>query len=359
MSNESFHLAVTVMKTDLTNRVLLRMMLAGGCIGLLHTDLPAQEKAPEPSSKVSTGKPIIASEKVPFLGLVLGPVDGALSSQIDLPEGVGVVVRAVMPDSPAARAGVQQHDVLHYFNDQLLVNESQLQTLVRQAGVGTEITLKLLRKGKSEQTTVKLGEHEEQHPVETAHWRGREPGVGAGHGPEAFFRSPHHLPGTDDRPFGFSLNGERFERQVRELSERMKELEGRPEAMREEIERFQKRIQEQTRKATELLEKHANAANSNGPSQPVAPNDKTNAVTSQTNTSRTTWSDNDGSGELIIEDGKKQLTVKDRDGKQVFSGPVNTPEEMKALPTEVRERLEKIEKSVKVDVRTQSKSGEL
>lgn len=348
----------TAMKTDLTDRVLLRVMMAGVCTGLLNSDLPAEDRPADTAPKVTSGKPVETVGKVPFLGLVLGPVDGTLASQISLPEGVGVVVRAVMPDSPAAKAGVQQYDVLHYFNDQLLVNEPQLQTLVRQAGIGTEVTLKLLRKGNQEQVTVKLGEHEEQHPVEPAHWRSREPGSTAGHSSDGWFRS-HRGPGIDERAFNFSGNAERFERQVRELTERMKELEGRPEAMREEIERFQKRIQEQTHKAAELLEKHATITAPTPPSAPSASPDHTDSIVTQTNSSRTTWSDNDGSGELLVENGKKRLTVKDRDGKQVFSGPVNTPEEMKALPPEVRERLDKIEKSVKVEVRTGSSKGEL
>ncbi len=349
------------MKTNPTNRVLLSVMLAGVCAGIRPTGMSAEGRPPEPQLKVVGDKAHGSVEKVAFLGLVLGPVDETLASQIGLPEGVGVVVRAVMPDSPAAKAGIMQHDVLHYFNDQLLINEPQLQTLVRQAGIGTEVTLKLLRKGKGDQVAVKLGDHEEQHLLEPAHWRGRDPNFGMGHGPE---QSPRRLPGADERTFNFSLNGERFERQMRELAERMKTLEGRPEAMREEIERFQKRIQEQTRKATELLDKHASivngAAEGGAPARVApAPDEKTTSPVNQTNSSRTTWSDNDGSGELITENGKKRLTVKDREGKEIFSGPVNTPEEMNSLPPEVRERLDKIEKSVKVETRTEIKKGEL
>ena len=36
--------------------------------------------------------------------------------------------------------------------------------------------------------------------------------------------------------------------------------------------------------------------------------------------------------ELTAKDGKKTLTVADADGKQVFSGPVDTADERKALP---------------------------
>ena len=50
--------------------------------------------------------------------------------------------------------------------------------------------------------------------------------------------------------------------------------------------------------------------------------------------------DAQGSLELTIVDGKKQVVAKNTKGEQIFSGPINTPEEWKALPEDVRIRLE-------------------
>jgi hypothetical protein len=55
------------------------------------------------------------------------------------------------------------------------------------------------------------------------------------------------------------------------------------------------------------------------------------------------FSDDQGSLDLTIKDGKKTLVAKNAKGEQLFSGPVTTPEERKALPADVRERLEKLE----------------
>jgi serine protease Do len=71
------------------------------------------------------------------------------------------------------------------------------------------------------------------------------------------------------------------------------------------------------------------------------------------------WNDGDGSGELLIENGKKKLTVKDREGKEIFSGPVDTNEQRKNLPPGVRDRLERIEKNVKVHVPASGEKLEL
>jgi hypothetical protein len=53
----------------------------------------------------------------------------------------------------------------------------------------------------------------------------------------------------------------------------------------------------------------------------------------------------DGKGRLEIsdKDGKKFLTARNEKNDVVFSGPVETPEQRKAMPEEVRARLEKME----------------
>jgi hypothetical protein len=47
-----------------------------------------------------------------WLGIGCRPVPPALRAQLNLPEKQGLLVEAVVPDSPAAKAGIVQHDVL-------------------------------------------------------------------------------------------------------------------------------------------------------------------------------------------------------------------------------------------------------
>src|SRR5204862_7993446 len=53
----------------------------------------------------------------------------------------------------------------------------------------------------------------------------------------------------------------------------------------------------------------------------------------------------DDKGELRIEnkEGKKFLTAKDPQGKLLFSGPVETKEELDKLPADVRQRYDKLQ----------------
>ena len=83
-----------------------------------------------------------------------------LRAQLGLADGVGLVVNFVEDHSPARAAGLRQHDVIERLDDQLLVNEEQLVTLVRLRKSGDPVTLAVLRGGKPVRVNVQLGEKE-------------------------------------------------------------------------------------------------------------------------------------------------------------------------------------------------------
>jgi S1-C subfamily serine protease len=70
-----------------------------------------------------------------------------VADQLGLAKGFGLVVDYVVPDGPAAAAGVQQNDIIKMFNDQILMEPDQLSKLVRSYPEGTSVTLTVLRKG--------------------------------------------------------------------------------------------------------------------------------------------------------------------------------------------------------------------
>src|SRR3954464_11376243 len=77
--------------------------------------------------------------KVPvtFLGVETSSVPRVVSEQLGLPKGFGLVVDYVVPDGPAAAAGVQQNDIIKMVNDQILMEPDQLAKLVRSYQEGT------------------------------------------------------------------------------------------------------------------------------------------------------------------------------------------------------------------------------
>jgi|SRR6185437_14027882 len=99
-------------------------------------------------------------EKGSYLGVSASPPPPVLRKQLGLHEGMGLVVDLVVPDSPAAKAGLQPFDVLQKLDDQLIVNPEQLAVLVRSHKPGDEVKLGIIHDGKSSTLTAKLAEHE-------------------------------------------------------------------------------------------------------------------------------------------------------------------------------------------------------
>ena len=97
----------------------------------------------------------------PWLGLSVSKPDAVTTTQLpELPQGVGFVVNGITEGGPAEKAGIRKHDLFWKMNDQMLVNEGQLATLLRLSAPGDEVTVSLFREGKSLDFKVTLGEGE-------------------------------------------------------------------------------------------------------------------------------------------------------------------------------------------------------
>src|SRR5207248_6762385 len=139
--------------------------------GLIPLTAFSQPQTPPPAPPNPPSAPIPAQpprereERMPkvavtFLGVDTSEVPSVLCDQLGLPKGFGLVVDYVVPDGPAAAAGVQQNDVIKMLNDQILTDPGQLAKLVRSYSEGTNVTLTLLRKGQEQKVTVKLTKKE-------------------------------------------------------------------------------------------------------------------------------------------------------------------------------------------------------
>jgi hypothetical protein len=230
----------------------------------------------------------LETEKVAFLGVEASLVPPALSAQLALARGTGLVIGHVAPKSPAAGV-LQEHDILLKLDDQILIEPRQLSVLIRNHKEGDEVTLTYLRGGQKATAKVKLGVHD----VPKFSWN-EAPG-GAGPRVEFF----HGAPGGE--PPRVEVD--------RLLSMLRRPNSGEPV-----------RIQIDRREGPGIRAMSINTGNSN-----------------------LVFSDDQGSLELTAKDGKKTLVAKDAKGAEVFAGPVTTPEERQALPRELRERLERLE----------------
>ncbi|MEM9805027.1 MAG: HhoA/HhoB/HtrA family serine endopeptidase [Cyanobacteria bacterium P01_D01_bin.56] len=102
----------------------------------------------------------------PYLGIQIADLTPDLAkrnnedpnSSMLIPEVKGVLVIRVLPDTPAANAGLRRGDVITQIDNQALETANQLQTYVDQATIGQRLSLDLRRGDQAQTITVKAAE---------------------------------------------------------------------------------------------------------------------------------------------------------------------------------------------------------
>lgn len=97
-------------------------------------------------------------EKGAFLGVWTRDLTAEMKDQLGVASDKGAVVMDVMPDSPAAKAGLKVDDVVTAINDQSVTSPAELRAAVHKVGAGKECTLKVSRGKESLELKAKLDE---------------------------------------------------------------------------------------------------------------------------------------------------------------------------------------------------------
>jgi serine protease Do len=91
-----------------------------------------------------------------WLGVVIQPVTEDIAASLGLSDSKGTLVADVMPNSPAAKAGIQPGDVLTRFNGEELTRNKQLPWLVANTEANQQIKVDIMRQGKSRTLDVTI-----------------------------------------------------------------------------------------------------------------------------------------------------------------------------------------------------------
>ena len=283
--------------------------------------------------------------KVPvtYLGVETSDVPRVVSEQLGLAKGFGLVVDYVVPDGPAAVAGVQQNDIIKMLNDQILTEPDQLSKLVRSYSEGTTVTLTVLRKGKEEKISVKLSKKEVPQEREFGPGRHRHNfnfnGMDMGDfGMNDLQEEMNHLKeqfgnGEQGMIHDAVMTAQAEAQRVREEAQRRRDL---AQRMRDQAQR----IRDQAQRARDEARRAAGNIT-------VTKDQDGGLKTTRIDIGKAQIVYSDDKGELRVEkvDGKKVLTAKDPQGLLLFSGPVETKEELDKIPAEVRQRYEKLQQN--------------
>jgi len=274
--------------------------------------------------------------KVPvtFLGVETSSVPRVVSEQLGLAKGFGLVVDYVVPDGPAAAAGVQQNDIIKMFNDQILMEPDQLAKLVRSYPEGTNVTLTILRKNAETKVTVKLGKKEV---------RQRDHDYGMFNMDN--MNEKMQAMNEKMKDFKFDFNSD-FGPDIRDTvkNAQREAMRATTEARARAREEAQ-RARDQAQRNRDEAQRARDEARRSSREMRLFSSDKGTMKSTTIDLGKATIVFTDDKGEMKIEtvNGKKILTAKDPQGRLLFSGPVDNQEELDKVPADVRQRYDKLE----------------
>jgi membrane-associated protease RseP (regulator of RpoE activity) len=286
-------------------------ILCAGIQAALALEGPADITPPPAMTEATAadGPAVENPKQSGFLGAILADVTKELADHLALKPGEGVSVNAVMPDGPAATAGLQPHDIITKVDGKAAGSPQELTALIGDSAPGTKVTLDIIRKGDPANLDVTLGERPEQ-------------GVAAQ--PDAMDELPlDGVPPEFAKRLRRMIEGNvgRFDLQFNDAAGGIHDI---APQLENQIEQLKKQI--------------GGLDQAEFPQLPDLPD----AIQSKA-TSKIRVMDENGSVEIASTDGAKEVTVRDKDDKVVWTGPWDTDQDKAAAPDDVRKRVERFD----------------
>jgi len=105
---------------------------------------------------------LLDAEGSSWLGVELHEVTSDTAKQLKLPAERGVVLSSIVPDSPAAKAGLKENDVVTEINGQRVEGAAQFRRMIREIPAGRTAQITVWRDGRAQTISVALGKAEER-----------------------------------------------------------------------------------------------------------------------------------------------------------------------------------------------------
>jgi serine protease Do len=98
-----------------------------------------------------------------WLGVESQEVSSDKAKELKLPAERGVLLGRIVPDSPAAKAGLKENDVITEINGQRVEGETQFRRVIHEIPAGRSASFTVWRDGRAQTINVTLGKSED-HP---------------------------------------------------------------------------------------------------------------------------------------------------------------------------------------------------
>ncbi len=100
---------------------------------------------------------VVMSSESGWLGVGVSEVSADKQKELKLPEERGAVLGRIVPDSPAAKAGLKENDVVLEINGQRVEGTEQFRRLIHEIPPGRTANLTVWRDGRSQNVKVTIG----------------------------------------------------------------------------------------------------------------------------------------------------------------------------------------------------------
>jgi hypothetical protein len=255
-----------------------------------------------------------AEQEAAWLGVAVSDTTEALSAQLGLKRGEGLVVELVSSNSPAAAIGLQKNDVLAKLDGEMLVDSVQLRKLVQMHAVGDTIKLEYFHAGKRESRSAQLV----KMPADEASDGSVDP----------FGRFRQRLSGTIFR--APSVDSAQINAQVRRaMADAERTVHDAMRQSQDKMGTLNLKLQDLNQKLGDFA---AGGVNLNKDSTVVVKNDAGSVRTMVTKDDTGTY--------ILVADPTKRLTAHDANNKLLFDGPVDSPADQKKVPAKVWKKVQ-------------------
>lgn len=271
-------------------------------------EAPADDAPPPPavgqalaSKPLSFGnsplqEPMTKEREVAFLGVVTAEVPDILAEHLKLTDGKGILVRSLMPDGPAAKAGISANDIILSLADQAISTPENLSDAVSEKNPSDVVTVELIHKGDFKTISVTLAK-----------------------------RPDHFASARSQAPSNLNLD-----HLPKELADRLRgalagdpRLSADPGAMGDASESMQDTMQNLQQQLQGLMGQAPGAGKIQMQSDATL-----------------RFKDQNGCIEIKSNGATKDVTFHDCGGKILWTGPWNTEQDKAAAPEEYRNRIE-------------------
>ncbi len=241
------------------------------------------------------------TEPCAFLGLVSSDLPEALAAHLDLKPGLGVMVRSLVQDGPAAKSGMQENDVITSIAGNKVGSPQDISQQISTHKPGEKIKVEVIQKGDPTQLEITLG------------------------------TKPADLATTDPQ----ALNPLELDEFPKELAERIrKAIAGNINGLELRLGKDEAEIAAQMEDAMRELKNRMQGALGQAMAPPAqAPDVQAHAG------STIRLKDATGSVEVKSLENSKEVTIRDAQDQVTWSGPWDTAQDQAAAPADVRRRV--------------------